>query len=254
MPQLKNSEPVENRQAVAHGRSRPGTDVPGCGKVVEPVVHGSSNRVQPALKPRECKRGFKHTRLVDFHYLYCYWNRLPVLCIWALTRSIGFHQYFVSILGPQRSGNGMNPIICDPIVYKVLYRDNGYLIWCVLRNLHRRAMPKDCYFVTGIKWSDLWYLLLWRSQYVSNNLSHSPTHTLPFGRYIRRFTICETNAQCNICGFVENSQIMIFISPKNVQLKPMKRPINVLPIYSVFGKRSFASVVIWSQGFHLCIS
>ena len=55
---LKNSEPVENHQAVAHGRSRPGTDVPGGGKVVEPVLHGSSNRVQPALKPRECKRGF----------------------------------------------------------------------------------------------------------------------------------------------------------------------------------------------------
>ena len=48
---------MENHQAVAHGRSRPGTDVPGRGKVVEPVVHGSSNRVQPALKPRECKRG-----------------------------------------------------------------------------------------------------------------------------------------------------------------------------------------------------
>ena len=58
LPQLKNSEPVENRQAVAHGRSHPGMDVPGRGKVVEPAVHGSSNRVQPSLKPRECKRGF----------------------------------------------------------------------------------------------------------------------------------------------------------------------------------------------------
>ena len=65
MPQLKNSEPVENRQAVAHGRSRPGTDVPGRGKVVEPVVHGSSNRVQPALKPHECKRGLKRGFMRD---------------------------------------------------------------------------------------------------------------------------------------------------------------------------------------------
>ena len=38
LPQCKNSEPVENRQVVAHGPSRPGTDVPGRGKVVEPVL------------------------------------------------------------------------------------------------------------------------------------------------------------------------------------------------------------------------
>ena len=61
LPWFEMSEAVENRQAVTHGRSRSGTDVPNRGKVVGPVVHGSSNRVQAVLNPRECKRGLKWT-------------------------------------------------------------------------------------------------------------------------------------------------------------------------------------------------
>ena len=83
--QLKNSEPVENHQAVAHGRSRPETDVPGRGKVVEPVVHGSSNRVQPALQPLECKLGLTYDHWIrqwlvawpaPSHYLNQWWNMI----------------------------------------------------------------------------------------------------------------------------------------------------------------------------------
>ena len=125
LPQLKNSEPVENRQAVAHGRSRPGTVVPGRGKVVEPMVHGSSNRVQPALKQRECKRGFNNVYLG------------PLLLTW-----INFNPAWIS--------NHIQRKVWDEI----------YLSTLKLQHLPRSKISRVC--LCSYKWR-IMYLLEWRT-------------------------------------------------------------------------------------------
>ena len=122
--------------------------------------------------------------------------------------------------------------------------------------LHRRAMSNDWLCernnclqqISNGQICDNFYWL-WRSQYVSNNLSHSSTHTLPFGRYIRQFTICETNIHCKICGLVENSQFAIFLPP---QPRPIKvdEMSNWCAAYLLWKKVVCFSDDLFYQGFH----
>ena len=82
--QLKISEPGGKKSPGGH--SRPGTNAPGRGEVVEPIVHGSSKRVKTALKPHECKWGWNHRHGTESRWLiispvnFCGWEHGSLNC------------------------------------------------------------------------------------------------------------------------------------------------------------------------------
>ena len=136
------------------------------------------------------------------------------------------------------------------------------LIWRMLCNsLHRRAMSKDCRFVTGIiacRKSQMVRFVIIIIDYDGLNM-YLTIQVIPQPTPCRlediftdlRFAKRTPNARFVDLLKTANSR---FPSSMNVHLKSTKRPINVLNIYSVWKKLVCFSDDLFSLGFHLWIS